>query len=92
MPLERSTAMTSPTPGGTGAAGRRRPVAVDAVGQAHGDERHAAQGEAGDATERCRGRRIHDTQRTHAAAARSDHAAPGAHTAYRLFTCSVPDH
>jgi len=36
-----------------------------AVRQAHGDHRQAAQGEAGDATERCRGRRVHDTQRTH---------------------------
>ncbi len=91
MPLERRTAMTSPTPGGSGGSAgggllrRRR-----AVRQAHGDHRHAAQGEAGDATERCRGRRVHDTQRTHPSAQALTTRAPLTRSANPLFTSAYP--
>ncbi len=63
-----------------------RSVAVVAVREAHGDEGHAPQGEAGDATERCRRRRIHDNQGTHLRVQAPTTGRRGVRTAYRLFT------
>ena len=56
------------------------------VGQAHGDEGHAPQGKAGDATEGCRGRRIHENQGTHQRVHAPTTRARAVHTAYRVFT------
>ena len=72
--------------------GRVGVVVGGAVREAHGDEGHAPQGEAGDATQGCRRRRIHENQGTHLRvhapttwAQRCAHGIPTVHL-------STPDH